>query len=360
MNKFIACVIVLLLLTLGIVTYNLFLLKESIENAVAQSRTNVSEGAAATVDAFAGEAARRGIQATEDTFQVYVDGVFSAGFEDYAVALEYASRMERAEITHRDKTMPLWNNYPPYHVITKGNEYREFNTFAEAVVFAKNTPRSFIYYFKDNAMLWSNVNELPAAHKIEGVPLVLQRPELPNGCEVTSLTMLLNYNGVMADKLELAARIKMDPTPREWKDGRMYWGDPSVGFVGKLLDRDKEGFGVYHGPVFDLLAEFYPNSALDLTGCEFEDLLYFLAAGRPVWVITNVTGAELPDSEFVTWTAPTGEIRATYSEHSVLLTGFDESFVYYNDPLGESNAAEREDFKAAWTQMGKQAVALSH
>ena len=40
------------------------------------------------------------------------------------------------------------------------------------------------------------------------VPLERQLPDLPNGCEVTSLSMLLNYYDINVSKLELSSNIK--------------------------------------------------------------------------------------------------------------------------------------------------------
>ncbi|NLY78771.1 MAG: hypothetical protein GX072_02350, partial [Lysinibacillus sp.] len=39
------------------------------------------------------------------------------------------------------------------------------------------------------------------------VPVVLQNPELPNGCEITSLTAILNYYGINVDKMTLSDRM---------------------------------------------------------------------------------------------------------------------------------------------------------
>lgn len=35
-------------------------------------------------------------------------------------------------------------------------------------------------------------------------PIIIQNPELPTGCEITALTMVLNYYGYPADKIVMA------------------------------------------------------------------------------------------------------------------------------------------------------------
>lgn len=190
------------------------------------------------------------------------------------------------------------------------------------------------------------------------VPAVNQFPELPRGCEVTSLSMLLQHAGIQADKITLAKEIKKNPEPYNIEDGKIYFGHPNDGFVGDMYSFDNPGLGVYHKPVKELAEKYLPGSIRDLTGSDFTELKIHLSDGRPVWIITNTAYKKLSDDFFQTWHTPSGEIQITYKEHSVLLTGYDQEYMYFNDPLtGEKNKkAPIADFEEAWMQMGRQAI----
>ncbi len=189
-------------------------------------------------------------------------------------------------------------------------------------------------------------------------PLILQYPELPRGCEVTSLTMLLQYAGVQVDKLTLAEEIEKDNSYYTTAYGRIYYGNPDSGFVGNMYSLNEPGLGVYHKPIYNLLNEYLPNQAIDLTGRVFDDILYFISNDTPVWVITNTKFKELSPDNFQVWYTSTGPIQITYLEHSVLLTGYDENYIYFNDPLinVKNIKVPIDNFKKSWEQMGSQAV----
>lgn len=189
---------------------------------------------------------------------------------------------------------------------------------------------------------------------INGVSLIQQLPELPRGCEVTSLAMLLQYAGVSVDKMTLANEINTI----SYKDQNGLNGNPNVGFVGDLYSFDNSGYGVYHTPIAQLAETYLPGRIVDLTGSSIESVYNMIDNGSPVWVITNSRFSALPESEFITWNTASGEIQVTYREHSVLVVGYDENYVYLNDPLKDEayTSVSRDIFEESWIQMGSQAV----
>ncbi|AND43023.1 hypothetical protein A361_28030 (plasmid) [Cytobacillus oceanisediminis 2691] len=189
-------------------------------------------------------------------------------------------------------------------------------------------------------------------------PVIKQFPELPRGCEVTSLAMLLQYSGIDTDKMTLAKEIKKNAVPLKKEGGHIFWGHPNDGFIGDMYSYDNPGLGVYHKPIKELAEKYMPGQIIDLTGREFSELMIFLSLDTPVWIITNTTYRELPKTAFEKWKTPAGEIDITYKEHSVLITGYDEKNIFFNDPITgmKNKSMNKEDFLKAWKQMGSQAV----
>jgi len=318
-------------------------------------------GNGAPVSAEAGSRDKSGAaNANAGRFGAYRDGAFPAGFPELGAAAAFAGGRARSEVRGGGRSACLWDDRPPFVVYAGGADgsAAEFWSFPEATAYARRNGPSFIYYGKNAGLIWQNAAPTRGRASV-AAPGIPQLPELPRGCEVTSLAMLLNFYGVGADKLELAEKIKKNGEPYRAADGAIYYGDPNDGFVGDIYSGAGEGLGVYHAPVAELLSEYMPRAAADLTGCDFSDLFFLLESGAPVWVIVNSTYAVLPESAFQTWQTPNGPIKVTYYEHSVLVTGYDNGYVYFNDPLCMAAKARRGEFIAAWEQMGRQAVACA-
>lgn len=199
--------------------------------------------------------------------------------------------------------------------------------------------------------------EIPASAKIDA-PFVSQYPELPSGCEVTALAMLLQFKGIDVDKMQLYDEVKKDSTPIVWSPDKktiLYWGNPNVGYVGDATGRSK-GFAIYHEGLFPLLQHYIPTG-IDMTGQDFSDLERQIASGIPVLAWTTVS-YKIREEDWVTWDTPIGPIKTTFKEHAVLLVGYDEESVYMNDPRKGNTPVQvdKATFVSTWEKMGKQAL----
>jgi uncharacterized protein YvpB len=208
------------------------------------------------------------------------------------------------------------------------------------------------YYQSREIALIEKESFLPES-RILDIPLINQmdEPQLKNGCEVTSLAMILNASGLTVTKNELAEKITK--VPLNYPDGLK--GNPTVGFVGDMAVGP--GLSVYNGPIFYLAKEYVGEKAVNLTNSPFEDLLRKVGRGIPVWVLTTMDFE--PDVEFREWSTPQGPIKITLSGHSAVITGYDKDFIYVNDPYGYKNRKiDRTTFISVWEVMGKQAIAI--
>lgn len=191
------------------------------------------------------------------------------------------------------------------------------------------------------------------------VPTIKQYPELPRGCEVTALAMLLENQNYNTTKMQLAKEIKKNPARYKIQNGEIHFGNPHYGFVGDIYTRKNPGLGVYVEPIIDLAYKYAGTNVINLTNQKELEIMFALSDGLPVWIITNTTYEKLPKSAFETWHTPQGKIKITYKEHSVVITGYDNQYYYFNDPLdGKKKKAPKASFIEAWKQMGSQAITI--
>ena len=184
------------------------------------------------------------------------------------------------------------------------------------------------------------------------VPLENQMPDLPNGCEVTSLSMLMNYYGIKVNKNELAENIQHVDF---FTDGGKYRGNPNQGFVGHMSIANV-GWCVYNGPLYNV-ARKYTTHIENITGSDFLSLLKLVSNGHPVLIITTTTFNRVNDMQ--TWDTNTGKVNVTPSSHACVITGYSKpkKVVYVNNPYGYKNQPVNwKNLQASYNQQGRQAL----
>ena len=158
--------------------------------------------------------------------------------------------------------------------------------------------------------------------------------------------------------MTLAEEVKKDPTPVVRSgDNIRSWGDPQYGFVGSISGNNGIGDAVYPKPLVPLINNYTEGQGVDLTGKSLDTLKKYISGGHPivVWVTADWT-----KPNFITWEKDDTTIHATFSEHAILLTGFDENYFYFNDPLAnEKSYVSIDTFKSVWTAMGSMAVSYN-
>ena len=180
--------------------------------------------------------------------------------------------------------------------------------------------------------------------KLLDVENIFQNPELPNGCEITSLAIVLNYKGYDVDKCNLS-----DNYLPKWKD---LTGDPEYYYL-----REPRSNGFYcFAPCLCTTIDNYNEANetdieySDLTGCEATDLYAELYKGNPVIVWGTLR-----------WRSPIKYSSGLYSNlHCMVLSGCDEEIVNIVDPIygDRFRTIKRATFEKIWTKMGKRALVI--
>ena len=193
-------------------------------------------------------------------------------------------------------------------------------------------------------------------HVYLNAPVILQRPELPTGCEVTSLDMALRFYGFGIDKTILADYFldKADYQTADFRD--KFVGDP----------RTYMAYGCYSGVIVRCAHKFLDGingrtfDILDLTGCDFDKVLSYVDMGYPVIVWSTMGLAEPVDG--ASWTDSVSGKTVTWlgNEHCMLLTGYDmnRGIVVVNDPLKGRVGYDEKLFRTRFDQLEKQAVVI--
>lgn len=294
-----------------------------------------------------------------------------------AVAIEFTPN----PVVHMDTR----NNYKFYntpivshYMVTDGYEHMfYFRTLNEALKAAEgmknyNIKQIVVDYLQDSKtgerirqyefIDVFDSEELQESAYLDEVINISQRPELPRGCEVTALSILLNYYMEEApNKMVLAEQLKSSFMDYVIKDGFVNFSDMHIEFAGSMENTELPGLGVYIEPIKELAENYVGDKVVNVSGLSFEQLLTYVSADKPVLIVIPNRYQAVPNYAIQVWKTVNGYMEVTYQEHSVVVMGYDENYVYYSDPSkGILDKKYREDFKKAWESMGKQALIIKN
>lgn len=203
------------------------------------------------------------------------------------------------------------------------------------------------------------VEELVTSYHIEKVPYINQlKLGYPTGCEAVSATMVLKYKGYDVSAKDIINKTKTGSKKHQKSDGLWYGANPFEEFVGNpSLGLGKGSYGVFAKPIAEAMGAYASEKVTNISGCSENELFNQVSKGNPVvvWCVKN--GGNL--KEGVTWHYDGGTFKELVGEHCAVLIGYDEDYVYLNDPsAGENVKQSKAKFISNWKQLFSQAIVI--
>lgn len=215
------------------------------------------------------------------------------------------------------------------------------------------------YNIDENGVI-QGYNKVP--NKISGFPLIYQNPELPTGCEITALTMVLRYYGFSVSKTTMASTYlpKTGYSVYTGTDGRKYGPDLDEYFVG-----DPFGSGTICGPGALVTAanEYLQTQgsslvAKDITGAAFDELYMRVSQNQPV-VIMSTIGMNNRRTATDGWYTASGKyVNWSTNDHGSVLIGWNETTVTIACPIYGIKTYSRAQFEKVFASRGYRAMVL--
>lgn len=144
---------------------------------------------------------------------------------------------------------------------------------------------------------WMNANGTIQSTRWLKVPLVAQRPQLPTGCEITAVTMMLKYRGDHVNKVRLAEQM-----PRS--------SNGNYGFVGSPFS--SSGWWIFPPALMGLVNHYTHHHAINMTGWSLASVKRQIRRQKPVVIwVANMDG---------------------FPNHALTVYGYTKHDLMYNDP----------------------------
>jgi uncharacterized protein YvpB len=175
---------------------------------------------------------------------------------------------------------------------------------------------------------------------ILSVPSISQPEQY--ACNVTAAAMALQFKGKNVGAWDVFNLIPKDNDPSYpygvYPSANQEWGNPNTHYVGNVYGAygggNRQGYGVYWGPIANAINQIKPGSAEVKVGWNTADLLREIDKGNPS-IVWWQNGSANPYS--VSWKAGGQTITGVNGMHSEVVVGYEGSpenptYVYLRDP----------------------------
>ncbi|MGI6017921.1 MAG: carbohydrate-binding domain-containing protein [Marvinbryantia sp.] len=200
---------------------------------------------------------------------------------------------------------------------------------------------------------------------IENFPILEQMPELPTGCEITAMTMALNYYGYEADKVQMAEKYLPQIASADiyvGEDGILRGNDLNQYFIGDPTTSNGTICGT--GAIVTAANAYLEDhestlTAIEKNGIETEKLYEMIRENIPV-VVWCTIGMEERQEIQESWYTENGEyVDWSRNDHGAVLIGYSGDTVTIADPISGLVEYEKEQFETVFESRGSKCVILT-
>lgn len=215
----------------------------------------------------------------------------------------------------------------------------------------------------ESTLLSEKVYRNSTGTRLTDFEIMEQYPELPTGCEITAMTMVLNYYGYNVDKVTMALDYmpKIQAEFYRGEDGRLMGPDLENFFVGDPTE--DTGYICGTGAIVTAANAYLTDVGSDMTAVAMknaqpEELYDLIDQGTPVviWCTINMEDRAETDS----WYREDGTyMEWSTNDHGAVLIGYDEDTVTVADPIYSRITVSRVQFEKIFAERGGQCVILT-
>lgn len=215
----------------------------------------------------------------------------------------------------------------------------------------------------ESTLLSEKVYRNSTGTRLTDFEIMEQYPELPTGCEITAMTMVLNYYGYNVDKVTMALDYmpKIQAEFYRSEDGRLMGPDLENFFVGDPTE--ETGYICGTGAIVTAANAYLTDVGSDMTAVAMknaqpEELYDLIDQGTPVviWCTINMEDRAETDS----WYREDGTyMEWSTNDHGAVLIGYDEDTVTVADPIYSRITVSRVQFEKIFAERGGQCVILT-